>query len=157
MKILIGIDESQYSKEAVKLVHSVRWPAGTRFIVLSAVQVGIAAYTVPGEATGVGLYAEAIEEQTKLHQELTAHAEKQLREAGFPTEARVLPGDPGEVLIRTAKDENVDLIVVGSHGRTGVTKLLMGSVASHVVTHAPCSVLVARTTKKATTKAGERH
>jgi nucleotide-binding universal stress UspA family protein len=37
-----------------------------------------------------------------------------------------------------------DLVVVGSHGRTGLAKLVLGSVASHVVTHAPCSVLVVK-------------
>jgi nucleotide-binding universal stress UspA family protein len=144
MKILIGIDESEFSKEAVRFVKTMPWPADARFIVLSAVRVGIAAYTVPSEVSGVSLYAEAIEDMTKLNQELTAHVEKELRAAGFETEARVLLGDPGEVLVRLAKDENVQLIVVGSHGRTGLRKLLLGSVANHVVTHAPCGVLVAR-------------
>jgi nucleotide-binding universal stress UspA family protein len=145
MKILIGIDESVFSKDAVQFVKAMRWPADARFIVLSAVQVGVAAYTVPGDAIGVGPFAEAMEDLTHLHREFTAHAEKELRAAGFETEARVLPGDPGEVLVRVAKDENVDLIVVGSHGRTGLTKFVLGSVANHVVTHAPCTVLVART------------
>jgi nucleotide-binding universal stress UspA family protein len=37
---------------------------------------------------------------------------------------------------------NADLVVLGSHGRTGIPKLVLGSVASHVVSHAPCDVLV---------------
>ncbi len=48
-------------------------------------------------------------------------------------------------LLDEAARRRVDLIVVGSHGRTGLTKLMMGSVASHIVTHAPCSVLVVKT------------
>jgi universal stress protein A len=43
-----------------------------------------------------------------------------------------------------ARREKADLIVVGSHGRSGMAKLLLGSVAAHVVSHAPCSVLVVR-------------
>jgi nucleotide-binding universal stress UspA family protein len=56
----------------------------------------------------------------------------------------VLQGDPREMLIEEARSERADLVVVGSHGRTGLDRLLMGSVASHVVTHAPCSVLVVK-------------
>ena len=61
----------------------------------------------------------------------------------------MLVGDPREALIEMARREGADLIVVGSHGRSGLTKLLMGSVASHVVTHAPCDVLVVRPRAKA--------
>jgi hypothetical protein len=44
-----------------------------------------------------------------------------------------------------ARAERSDLVVVGSHGRSGLSRLLIGSVASHVVIHAPCSVLVVKT------------
>jgi nucleotide-binding universal stress UspA family protein len=48
------------------------------------------------------------------------------------------------VLEETVAVEHADLLVVGSHGRTGIKKLLLGSVASHVVAHAPCPVLVVK-------------
>jgi nucleotide-binding universal stress UspA family protein len=53
-------------------------------------------------------------------------------------------GDPRSVLIEAARREKSDLLVIGSHGRSGMAKLLLGSVASHVVGHAPCSVLVVK-------------
>jgi len=53
-------------------------------------------------------------------------------------------GDPREALVLAAESDQADLVVVGSHGRSGLTKLLLGSVASHVVTHAPCNVLVVK-------------
>ena len=71
-------------------------------------------------------------------------AELLLRGAGFATEGRVADGEPRETLIEVAKRERADLIVVGSQGRTGISKLMLGSVSSHVVTHAPCSVLVVK-------------
>ena len=43
-----------------------------------------------------------------------------------------------------ARSEHADLVVVGSHGHTGIAKVLLGSVASHIVSHAPCSVLVVK-------------
>jgi len=56
----------------------------------------------------------------------------------------MVPGDPRSALVDEARQEHADLIVVGSHGRSGLSKLLLGSVASHVVAHAPCSVLVVK-------------
>ncbi len=56
----------------------------------------------------------------------------------------MLQGDPREALVETARLEEADLLVVGSHGHTGLAKVVMGSVAAHVVGHAPCSVLVVK-------------
>ena len=69
---------------------------------------------------------------------------RELTGAGFSTEARVVRGDPRDALVDTARTMGADLVVVGSHGRTGLAKLVLGSVASHVVTHSPCSVLVVK-------------
>lgn len=56
-------------------------------------------------------------------------------------EQRLLTGEPANALTRLAKDEEADLIVMGTHGRTGLFRLLMGSVAEAVVRRAPCPVL----------------
>src|SRR5439155_18076193 len=58
-------------------------------------------------------------------------------------EVRVSP-DAAEAIVEYAKDVHADIIVVGTHGRSGVSRLLMGSVAEHVVRTAPCPVLVVR-------------
>jgi nucleotide-binding universal stress UspA family protein len=93
-----------------------------------------------------------VEEMTadlvRFHQETASNAERALRGAGLKTEAKILRGDPRTALIEEARTEHADLVVVGSHGRTGMAKLLMGSVASFVVTHAPCSVMVVKLPKK---------
>ncbi|PYT09057.1 MAG: hypothetical protein DMF60_03355 [Acidobacteria bacterium] len=56
----------------------------------------------------------------------------------------VRDGDPRSVIVDEAKDWSANLIVVGSHGYTGVKRWLLGSVAHSVVSHAPCSVEVVR-------------
>lgn len=69
-------------------------------------------------------------------------------EAGTTTAVRTvtLVGDPAEELVRFAKAEAVDLVVLGTHGRTGVSRAVLGSVAEKVVRHAECPVLVVRPT-----------
>ena len=56
-------------------------------------------------------------------------------------EHKLLVGDPATAIVETADQENADLIVIGTHGRTGLTRLLMGSVAEAVVRRAKCPVL----------------
>jgi nucleotide-binding universal stress UspA family protein len=56
----------------------------------------------------------------------------------------MLSGSPAEAIVEAAKSEGVDLIVMGTHGRSGVARLLMGSVAEVVVRHAPCPVLTVK-------------
>jgi universal stress protein A len=53
-------------------------------------------------------------------------------------------GEPGEEIVTAAQDWGADLIVIGSHGRHGLTRALVGSVAESVMRHAPCPVLVVR-------------
>lgn len=63
---------------------------------------------------------------------------------GIKVEALTLKGEPYEVIVKTAKQKNAGLIVVGSHGRTGVERLLMGSVTERVIGHSGTAVLVVR-------------
>ena len=143
MKVIMGVDESPHASAAVEFVKKMKWPKDTRFVVLSAVSPMAMAYAeayVPSPAYALEISNELL----KSHEETAANAERALRNAGFETEAKVLNGDPRDVLVELAQNEGADLVVVGSHGRTGMAKMIMGSVATHVVTHAPCSVLVVK-------------
>ena len=64
--------------------------------------------------------------------------------AGLTTEIDVRQGDPAHEIVRAATDWKADLIVMGTRGRTGLERLLLGSVARKVLQHAPCSVLIQR-------------
>ncbi len=62
--------------------------------------------------------------------------------AGRPVRSRVLSGDPTEEIVRHAREEGCDLVVVGTHGRTGIPRVVLGSVAERVARRLPCPVLV---------------
>ena len=62
---------------------------------------------------------------------------------------RALPGAPAQTIVETAETGGYDLVVIGTHGRTGLARALIGSVAERVVRHAPCPVLAVRNVPKA--------
>jgi nucleotide-binding universal stress UspA family protein len=66
------------------------------------------------------------------------------RTVGVPVSFLVWDGDPGDMIVSAAEAENVDMVVVGSHGRSAVGRFFLGSVSDHVVRHATCPVLVVR-------------
>ncbi len=66
-----------------------------------------------------------------------------------PYEIQILSGYPATEMIQFAKENNIDLIVMGCHGLTGIAHVLFGSTADRVVRKAPCSVLTVRLTKQA--------
>lgn len=147
MKILIGVDGSAHAKAALEFVKSMPWSPDTRFVVLSVARPQVVGYTLVD--AGVMSWMRAAEQDAlEQAQELTARVARELHEAGLSVEPRVARGDPREALVDEVRNLGADLLVVGSHGRTGLDKLLLGSVASHLVGHAPCSVLVVKLEKK---------
>ena len=66
------------------------------------------------------------------------------RELGVTVSFLIWDGPAGEAIVEVARNEQVDLVVVGSHGRGAVGRFFVGSVSEHVVRHAPCPVLVVR-------------
>ena len=68
-------------------------------------------------------------------------------------EHRLVVGEPAAEIVRIARKEGVEMIVMGTHGRSGLSRLIMGSVAESVMRQAPCPVLTYRLSKKAATKA----
>jgi len=141
MKVLIGVDDSPHSAAAIGYVARAAWPEGAKFLVLSAVAP---IFVGPGEIEAPDAIAQLMKEQEKYHKVIAEAAADRLRKASLTVDARMVVGDPRAALLDAAGSEHVDLVVVGSHGRTGIKRLLLGSVATHVVTHAPCSVLVVR-------------
>ena len=73
-------------------------------------------------------------------------AGKTLKEAGVTVEIHAREGDPADAILDVAEEQGADLIVVGNKGMTGAKRFLLGSVPNKVSHHAPCSVMIIRTT-----------
>jgi nucleotide-binding universal stress UspA family protein len=86
-------------------------------------------------------------DQVRDHREAAAHLlVERGRKLGVPVTFLVWTGDPGESIVAAADAEDVDMILVGAHGRGAIGRLVMGSVSEHVARHAPCPVLIVRAT-----------
>lgn len=94
------------------------------------------------ESGGARPMSEIAREQAQVEMsELVAHLDP---ESARRVSAQVYVGSPAASIIKFAEDHLVDLIVMGTHGRTGLEHLMLGSVAEKVVRRAPCPVLVVR-------------
>ena len=96
-------------------------------------------------APGFGqFYAEATEQTRRALADSAEAIVADLRTAGLTAVTEQREGDAAAQIIEAARQDGAGLIVMGSHGRTGLARLLLGSVARNVLHHAPCSVLIVR-------------
>ncbi|MDJ0580443.1 universal stress protein [Crocosphaera sp.] len=100
------------------------------------------AFSTPEINQLVPKWRENLEEETeKVKQWLTEYSQ-QTASKGIQTEWDYLMGNPSSSIIKTAKDWNADLIIMGRRGLTGLSEMFLGSVSNYVVHHASCSVLL---------------
>jgi nucleotide-binding universal stress UspA family protein len=142
MRILLATDGSPVSQDAVDEVARRPWPKPSTIRVISVVVPYVPGATefVPGATTPLGV----VQTHEAEARELAERTADRLKADGLTVEAVARQGDPAKTIVEEAKDWRADLIVVGSHGRSGLGRLLLGSVAQAVVSHAPCSVEVVR-------------
>jgi nucleotide-binding universal stress UspA family protein len=151
MRLLVATDGSPCSLEAARSTALMPWPAGSRIRVVSVAQpVGLLAspWALPsGEEARLD---KASEEEAGQAVEA---ARGLLARAELALSGTVLTGDPRRRLIEDCRDWQADLVIVGSHGRHGMDRLLLGSVSEAAAVHAPCSVEIIRPSSGAGSKA----
>jgi universal stress protein A len=131
-KILFTTDLSHPSDAGLPLATSIARDQGSELMILHVMELPRA--YAPGEWTFIPL-------------EPDVEAIKQMLDKVKPTDPtvpcahRMVSGDPATEIVRVAAEENVEMIVMSTHGRTGLPHLLMGSVAEAVVRRAPCPVV----------------
>ncbi len=140
MKILLATDGSRFSDAAAQAIVEQFHPQGREVRVVTVVEP---ITTAPMPQMSPGYYPE-LEEQKREAKALAERTGKMLGEAGFKVSTVVETGDAKTVILDQAAAWDADLIVVGSHGRKGLGRFLLGSVSEAVMRHAPCSVEIVR-------------
>src|SRR6185437_5181589 len=133
--ILHPTDFSEHSEFAFRLACALARDYNARLVLLHVLPPPMVIYAggpVPAET-----WPSIEEAKEKLHQlEGQAHRVR--------VESQVMEGDPVDMILRAAAETQSDVIVMGTHGRTALTRLLLGSVAEAVLRKAPCPVLTAK-------------
>ena len=143
MRVLLAYDGSPGAAEAAALTEAVPWPTDSILRVVSVIEPILSPMSGPWDR-GSALSPE-------LDAAITASANESLREvverlgsSGTSVDGNVLRGRAASAIIDNARDFRAELVIVGSRGHGTIASLLLGSVSSEVVDHAPCPVLVAR-------------
>jgi nucleotide-binding universal stress UspA family protein len=144
-RIVVGTDGSETAGEAVRQAVDVANLSGAQLSIVSAYEP-VSKRQVEGEqleAPADVQHEINPREDVNLVLEAAAAAAKQ---AGVEVQTHPVEGAPAEALLNVAEETGADLIVVGNKGMTGARRFLLGSVPNNVSHHAPCSVMIVRTT-----------
>jgi nucleotide-binding universal stress UspA family protein len=140
MKILFATDGSEFSRLAAQSVAARPWPSETQVKVLSVVEPLVRLITRADNSL------EEDRSEVDIARAAVKEAEDLIGGAGLTVISDAAKGDPKEQITMSAKAWSADLAVVGSHGRRGLKRWLLGSVSEAVARHASCSVEVIRKT-----------
>jgi nucleotide-binding universal stress UspA family protein len=148
MKILLALDNSACSETVIQALMSQFTPAGNEVRVFQAVDwephLPIPYQFAQGPDAALHVLG-ARDSMVQLASDYLAGIVKRLRDAGFTATSEVsAEGNARDAILEAAADWPADLVVVGSHGRSGLDRLFLGSVSEGVVRRAPCSVQVVR-------------
>ncbi|HEX7244507.1 MAG TPA: universal stress protein [Solirubrobacterales bacterium] len=144
-RIVVGTDGSDTAAEAVRQAVELAKLSGAQLSIVSAYapvskrQVEKEALDAPADVQ----YEIGPREDVNLVLDAAAAA---VRNEGIEVQTHPVEGDPAEAILDVAEKTDADLIVVGNKGMTGARRFLLGSVPNNISHHAPCSVLIVRTT-----------
>ena len=138
--ILVAVDFSEPSDRALEAAIQLARSLGARLHVVHSFELPIPAVS-PYE---VAIPVAYLEETRNAASERLAAAVAAAREAGVETGSQMGEGPAASAIVDAAQEVSADLIVVGTHGHTGLKHLVLGSVAERTVRHAPCSVLTVK-------------
>jgi nucleotide-binding universal stress UspA family protein len=144
-RIVVGTDGSETAAEAVRQALELAKLTGATLSLVSAYQ----------PASGRRVAAEQAEAPADVQYEIGPREDVNLildgaaadaKQQGVEVQTHPVEGDPADALLNVAEETKADLIVVGNKGMTGARRYLLGSVPNNVSHHAPCSVMIVRTT-----------
>lgn len=143
--VLIPIDDSIYSEAALRWLSNFQWTPETRFVLATVVEA-VPGYFASASSAEAATIVEEHRAVLEFAQEALNVRAKQVSDLLRTNNVfiEIGAGNATESIIELAKNYYADLIVMGSHGRTGIKKLILGSVSTAVSQNAPCSIAIVR-------------
>ena len=146
MNILLASDGSDCAQQAIDFLHRFPFPEDSSITLLTVLEDEV--FKAREQTSLSDEQQSMLQETEKQIQEESAGALEQearrFRDAGRQVSTAVRNGHPAEQIVLAAGEYASDLIIVGSHGLTGIKRFLLGSVSDHVLQYAPCSVLIVK-------------
>jgi nucleotide-binding universal stress UspA family protein len=144
-RIVVGTDGSDTAAQAVREAIDLAKIAGAQLTIVSAYEP-VSKRRLQDEQEGAPAdVAHEIGPREDVNLVLNAAAAAAKQE-GIEVQTRPIEGEPAEGILNVAEEIGADLIVVGNKGMTGARRFLLGSVPNNISHHAPCSVIIVRTT-----------
>lgn len=144
-RIVVGTDGSETAAQAIRQAIELAELFGAQLSIVSA-YAPISGRRVKGEQSQAPAdvqYEIGPREDVNL---ILDAAAAEAKEAGLEVQTHPVEADPADAILNVAEETKADLIVVGNKGMTGARRYLLGSVPNNVSHHAPCSVIIVRTT-----------
>jgi nucleotide-binding universal stress UspA family protein len=143
--IVVGTDGSETARKAVDAAAELAQLTGARLELVSAYEP-VPSQRLRSEARHVPADLQWMVNPREDVDATLAEAAERVAEAGAEARTYAREGDPADAILDVAEELGSDLIIVGNKGMTGAKRFLLGSVPNRVSHHAPCSVLIIRTT-----------
>lgn len=144
MKVLIAIDEPNFAKAIAEFVNTHKWDVDTDFEVLSVIEplkIGSVMAVLPGPVLD-----EMLEKRKEETAQVVENFVRSISRTVPRTKIRkqIIEGFPTDEIMKEVTREKPEMLIVGSHGKHGIERIILGSVSMFLVSHAPCSVVVIR-------------
>jgi nucleotide-binding universal stress UspA family protein len=143
--IVVGTDGSETAGEAVRQATELAKAVGAKIALVSAFEP-VGNQRLREERQEVPEDVQWMVNEREDVEATLRDAAQQVEAAGVEVETFSRQGDPADAILDVAEEQNADLIIVGNKGMTGAKRFLLGSVPNKVSHHAPCSVMIIRTT-----------
>jgi nucleotide-binding universal stress UspA family protein len=143
--IIVGTDGSDTAAQAVVQAGDLADKLGAALVIVSAFEPVAEARLKDERQEAPGDVEWAINEREDVD-DMLSQISAPLKERGIEVRFAARKGNPADAILDVAEEEHADLIVVGNKGMAGARRFLLGSVPNKISHHAPCSVLIVRTT-----------
>lgn len=144
MKVLIAVEDKVYGNAIADFVTKLKWQSGALFKVLH-VRPADSPFML-GDNTCCEASRNLWEERNRADRSLVSGIATKIQVSlgGITVEEQITTGHPKESILEVAQEWEAEMIVLGSHGRTGFGRFLLGSVSAIVLAHATCSVMIVK-------------